>query len=353
MSSHKSSATGAMYLYVNGRYVRDPVIRKAVAQAYKDRLPRGRYPFAIIRFDLPPDQVDVNVHPSKTEVRFMNPGRVMTFVTEALEAELGAVAHSSQPYESQGHAFSSPDSKLPFGLDFSQPRRFSRSSGEAYVPSLPAHPDDDGGLEPRTEESVEARMTAPGDDDLSVAAPTPSPWGQESPELTGLEHDVLILDLFVARQGLALYELEHYRARFLGETRPVLVPVSVNIPVVGDDLFNGVADILERFGFDIAMASPGLGVVKRIPQIALGCDLESWVETMFGSCLDCSPESREDAVLKQLATLWSHQETPLDSYEVRSILANAREAGIELIDKSLGIAISRADMASAINRGGL
>lgn len=67
---HRSSAQNASYLYVNRRYVKDTAIRRAIKDAYQGLVPKGRYPLVLLKVDLPPSEVDVNVHPAKTEVRF-------------------------------------------------------------------------------------------------------------------------------------------------------------------------------------------------------------------------------------------------------------------------------------------
>jgi DNA mismatch repair protein MutL len=64
---HQGAAKGSLYLYVNGRYVRDPLIRKAVREAYRHIVPKGRFPVVIMEITLPPDQVDVNIHPTKVD----------------------------------------------------------------------------------------------------------------------------------------------------------------------------------------------------------------------------------------------------------------------------------------------
>src|SRR5207247_2530345 len=71
-------------LFVNGRPIRDRRILHAVQAAYATLLPRGRYPVVFLFLEVPPDEVDVNVHPAKAEVRFLRPGAVHDLVREAL-----------------------------------------------------------------------------------------------------------------------------------------------------------------------------------------------------------------------------------------------------------------------------
>ena len=86
---HKASAQGSAYLYVNGRFVRDAVLRQAVNEAYRGIVPKGRYPTVVLQITVPPDHVDVNVHPAKTEVRFRHArdlSRILsTGIREALQ----------------------------------------------------------------------------------------------------------------------------------------------------------------------------------------------------------------------------------------------------------------------------
>ncbi|NLC71872.1 MAG: DNA mismatch repair endonuclease MutL [Desulfuromonadaceae bacterium] len=80
---HRATAA-AIYTYVNRRFVRDRLIQHAVMEGYRNLLPRQRYPVAVIFLRLPPDQVDVNVHPAKREVRFRRQREVHDFIAETL-----------------------------------------------------------------------------------------------------------------------------------------------------------------------------------------------------------------------------------------------------------------------------
>jgi len=82
------ATSGAIYTYINGRYVRDRIVQHAVMDGYRSLLARGRYPVAILFLDLPPELVDVNVHPSKHEVRFREQQAVHGFIVRSLQETL-------------------------------------------------------------------------------------------------------------------------------------------------------------------------------------------------------------------------------------------------------------------------
>ncbi|MBF0381511.1 MAG: DNA mismatch repair endonuclease MutL [Magnetococcales bacterium] len=84
---HRGSGAG-MYLFVNGRWVRDKVINHAVREAYRDLMPRDRYPVVALFIDLPPQQVDVNVHPAKQEVRFVHRNFIHSLIKRSLQEAL-------------------------------------------------------------------------------------------------------------------------------------------------------------------------------------------------------------------------------------------------------------------------
>jgi DNA mismatch repair protein MutL len=73
-----------IHLFVNGRLISDQRLTYAVVQAYHTLLPSGRYPLAVLMITIPPDEVDVNVHPTKAEVRFRSPDAVFAAVQRAV-----------------------------------------------------------------------------------------------------------------------------------------------------------------------------------------------------------------------------------------------------------------------------
>ena len=93
------SAASHLYTYINGRFIKDKVVHHAVLQAYRNFLERGRYPVVALFIHIPPDEVDVNVHPTKHEVRFREQGRVHDAIQAAVESVLRATPwlHRSAP----------------------------------------------------------------------------------------------------------------------------------------------------------------------------------------------------------------------------------------------------------------
>ena len=83
--------------YVNGRLVRSRALSRAVAEAYRTLIPTGRHPIAVVSLRIDPSQVDVNVHPAKTEVRFLREEEVAALVTDAIRAALMKAGEGGPP----------------------------------------------------------------------------------------------------------------------------------------------------------------------------------------------------------------------------------------------------------------
>ena len=79
------------YLYVNSRIVKCPVFQKSIDTVYRDLIGNTRYPFIVLNLEIPPEDVDVNVHPTKKEVRYKNPNQIFNFILSAVNGALSSV----------------------------------------------------------------------------------------------------------------------------------------------------------------------------------------------------------------------------------------------------------------------
>jgi DNA mismatch repair protein MutL len=169
-SSQESYPTPRMlFTFVNRRAVRDRMLQRAIAQAYDTLIPRGRYPAAAVFLEIRPEEVDVNVHPMKTEVRFRNSGTVFEAVYHALRDRMAdqtaaedsiKTAQWPQVPGSPGPAFPPPSIAAPLKLVPDAPgvRPAQRALGLGWNPG--------GAAVPAALAEIEAR-------DGSAAAPAP------------------------------------------------------------------------------------------------------------------------------------------------------------------------------------
>lgn len=147
--------TAGQYLFVGGRPVRDKLLHGAVRGAYQDFLARDRHPMLALFLELPPEEVDVNVHPAKAEVRFRDAGLVRGLIVGALKHALAAAGHRASTTVAAAalgaaRPLSGTPSQVPafsFGQNFSQSSRVAREAAAAFqapemqgslTPAMPA-----------------------------------------------------------------------------------------------------------------------------------------------------------------------------------------------------------------------
>ena len=122
----------AQYLFVNGRYVRDRLVARALTEGYRSVLPHGVYPSALLFLEVPPEEVDVNVHPAKTEVRFRRSGAVADAVREAVRAALYAGG-----YLRDDASFAADTNGAEFVTDTFREVEAASPDGGGYAPASP------------------------------------------------------------------------------------------------------------------------------------------------------------------------------------------------------------------------
>ncbi len=163
------TGTTGIAVYVNGRFVRDKLLLRAIAQSYGSTLDGGRYPPGALLVEVPAAQVDVNVHPQKSEVRFANQNEVFASVVSLLRDGL-----SSAPW---ARALTGAPTSAPAEDPWS-----ARFSGAPYTPAHAARPYSVDSAAPRESAITEApapavrSLFARGEPSVEPA-PEPDPWG--------------------------------------------------------------------------------------------------------------------------------------------------------------------------------
>jgi DNA mismatch repair protein MutL len=283
----------SIYLFVNGRLIRDKVLLHALSSAYHNLMPAGCYPFALLFLDCDCEEVDVNVHPSKTEVRFHHG----TFIHDFVRDTIRDVLMESRPVPAMPMPASSPQpaAELPYS-EFSQ--RVMNAPPGSFAQSLV-----------RTARAVEAEAVAAplgvSDADLPVytmppaAAPAPEPLrlrvpdtpGEFPPELasepaqsmaglTGLRplgqlHNsfivaagrdgLWIVDQHVAHERILFEKVLKQRAAGRVEMQQLLMPILIELSAAQQMQYARIADELNATGFETEPFGQRTIAVKAAP----------------------------------------------------------------------------------------
>jgi DNA mismatch repair protein MutL len=319
-TASKARADG-QFFYVNGRFVRDKVLVHAVKAAYQDVLHGDRYPSYVLSLDMDPALVDVNVHPSKIEVRFRDGRAVHQCVFHAVQralAQTSATSHGSVPsplpaadslsttpvWRGEQTSFGpllAPDyaptfSPSPFGSRSADagsvstsytPPRFTAEGGVAQ--SLENYGamfrDSD---RPASERSA-ADMTLPQASSFTVSSAAMAqeefPLGFALAQLHGIYilaqnvKGLVLVDMHAAHERILYEQLKNaLNSRVAGEemqVQPLLIPITFYADAVEVGTAEEHQETLQALGFDIAVLSPTTLAVRSVPVLLKNADSQT------------------------------------------------------------------------------
>jgi len=299
-----------LYLFVNGRPVRDRLLRHALVEAYRDLLPRGRFPIGVVFVDVPPEDVDVNVHPAKWEVRFSDPQAIHRAIRHAVRDAMasrrwlgGMIAPpgadgATSPQASRGvdDAASWHGSGTPFrgdALRFDSPQD-SPTRDDWIFAGPPAG--QTGGAGDLVEENPQSGFdTQPTDPSRPVARFGSLPvLGQlrASYLLAETEDGLIVVDQHAAHERI-LYEGLRKQWLESGVARQgLLTPITVSLSPGAAAALEEGRELAERLGFEIEGFGEGSVLVRSIPAELTGQDVTRLVVEL-GSALEEMPRDSE------------------------------------------------------------
>ena len=261
------------YLFVNGRPVKDRLLMGAIRGAYAEMLPRDRHAVVALFLDIPTDQVDVNVHPAKTEVRFRDPAMVRGLIVSGLRRALDAAGHRSQRASESALSMWQPESSSPErGEEGARPQ--SGWEGEGTPQRLP--------LESRHYGAVnDSRPTFFASPPQARAEPAWTPPPQTTAFPMGVARGQVAKTYIVAEaeDGLVLVDqhaaherlvLERMRAALIGSTiasQALLIPEVVELDESACDRLEFRAEELSEFGLDLERFGPHAMLVRATPAL--------------------------------------------------------------------------------------
>ncbi|MDB5774105.1 MAG: mutL [Herbaspirillum sp.] len=292
-TASKARADG-QFFYVNGRFVRDKLLVHAVRAAYQDVLHGDRYPSYVLMLDLDPALVDVNVHPSKIEVRFRDSRAVHQFIFHAVSRALSQTSATSHgatpaPVPSSGGALGwmrDQAQQTSFGAQFSNQhaRPFSDRAGVSqsladygalFQPQAPGQPFAANHSPPP---SLAALTGAAGNAPLTDEE---FPLGFALAQLHGVfvlaqnSKGLIIVDMHAAHERIMYEQLKTALDGNEMYVQPLLIPVTFFADGVEIGTAEEHQETLSALGFDIAVMSPTTLAVRAVPALLKNADAQT------------------------------------------------------------------------------
>ena len=299
-SSLSRSQSDRQFCFVNGRVVRDKKIFHAVRSAFEDSLPVGRFPTYLLNLDIDPSVTDINVHPTKSEIRFKDVRGVHDFIHISLQDALKTA--QSPALNITGNV---PENKsAPAGP---RPRAHGhslqvREAGLFYKNIVPAAGQDDL-----------------LDKQAGLGAPLAALTGRLV--MTQRDGEYLLLDYQAARKYVLGYRLRQEYLAGSVRQRPLLVPVHMETGPLQVELVEKHAGLLETFGLSLRAVSTDVISIKAIPVLLEEADIRTLVTAVLEKLqrLDDNPAPAEQLLAVISQSPGSAAQTPSGS-GMRSLL---------------------------------
>jgi DNA mismatch repair protein MutL len=254
LPAYSRGSRDAQYFYVNRRFVRDKLVAHALREAYHDILHHERHPAFVLFLEIDPAAVDVNVHPTKIEVRFRDARAVHQFIYHALNKALSAsvVEHDaaraapSNPFVAPAYA-----AQVGINLGVAQPA--------AFYETLFAHP---------------ARQQAA----LNEAPQEIPPLGFALAQLQGIyilaqnDKGLVIVDMHAAHERVMYEKLKNALDTGAPAMQPLLIPVTFNADKLDVAAAEEHGALLRELGFEIAPVGPTALAVRAVPAMLKDAD---------------------------------------------------------------------------------
>ena len=293
------SQSDLQYFYVNGRTIRDKLVTHAVKQAYRDVLFHGRHPAYVLYLELAPSSVDVNVHPTKHEVRFRDSRLVHDFLFSALHKALAEVTPSVQ-IASQHAGMAGTESK--FAHD--DPKVYGKQVSLRLVEPTTASYGAYATTNVRDHDQIQEQIASLAK--LNAGNEEVPPLGYAIAHLHGIyilaqnKEGLIIIDMHAAHERIIYERMKVACKNEKLKMQPLLVPLSIAVSQSEADCAVAQKKELLGLGIELDKLTDEAIVVRQVPSILKDSDVEQMVRDVLSDVLEYGSSDRIQAHQEEL-----------------------------------------------------
>ena len=289
------SQADLQHFYVNGRAIRDKLVTHAIKQAYRDVLYHGRHPAFVLYLELDPSLVDVNVHPTKHEVRFRDSRLVHDFLFSALHRSLADVRPQAITDSQHEEVFVEPAARIGSINSIAEPG-YSAPRQQGFGLSRHQVESQLSTFRDFAAPSAPRQLMPAATDDEEIP-----PLGFAIAQLHGIyilaqnEHGLVLVDMHAAHERITY---EHMKTAMSDEgirSQPLLVPVSVAVSENEADCAEENREALEQLGLTLGRQGPETISIRQVPVILKSADVEQLVRDVLSDFLEHGASDRIEA----------------------------------------------------------
>ena len=293
------SQSDLQYFYVNGRTIRDKLVTHAVKQAYRDVLFHGRHPAYMLYLELAPSSVDVNVHPTKHEVRFRDSRLVHDFLFSALHKALAEVTPSVQ-IASQHAGMAGTESKFAHDDPKVYGKQVSLRLAEPTTASYGAY----ATTNVRDHDQIQEQIASLAK--LNAGNEEVPPLGYAIAHLHGIyilaqnKEGLIIIDMHAAHERIIYERMKVACKSEKLKMQPLLVPLSIAVSQSEADCAVAQKKELLGLGIELDKLTDEAIVVRQVPSILKDSDVEQMVRDVLSDVLEYGSSDRIQAHQEEL-----------------------------------------------------